>query len=233
MEALLREGLRAGGLGFSSTWSTSHNDHTGSPVPSRVADPRGAAGAVRRGRRAPRAPRSSSSPRWASCGRTRSTLMADMSRSGQPPAQLELHPGVRAEQGVRATTSSPGGDYAAEPRWPRRGPHPARQLPHAPELRVGLRARHPPRLGQADGAARTTRSCAMLRQPRRPCSDGRAGPEPGRRRARPRQLGRLLPGRDLLRRAQTVHGPPDRRDRPGARHARRGTRCATSSWPTT
>lgn len=37
MEALLREGLRAGGLGFSSTWSTSHNDHTGAPVPSRVA----------------------------------------------------------------------------------------------------------------------------------------------------------------------------------------------------
>ncbi len=37
MQDLLRESLRAGGLGFSSTWSTSHNDHTGSPVPSRVA----------------------------------------------------------------------------------------------------------------------------------------------------------------------------------------------------
>ena len=37
MVAMLREGLRAGGLGFSSTWSTSHNDHTGAPVPSRVA----------------------------------------------------------------------------------------------------------------------------------------------------------------------------------------------------
>jgi N-acyl-D-aspartate/D-glutamate deacylase len=35
MKELLREGLRAGGLGFSSTWSTSHNDHTGVPVPSR------------------------------------------------------------------------------------------------------------------------------------------------------------------------------------------------------
>jgi len=32
---LLRQGLRAGGMGFSSTWSTSHNDHTGVPVPSR------------------------------------------------------------------------------------------------------------------------------------------------------------------------------------------------------
>ena len=32
---LLRDGLRAGGMGFSSTWSPSHNDHTGVPVPSR------------------------------------------------------------------------------------------------------------------------------------------------------------------------------------------------------
>lgn len=37
MKALLRDGLRAGGLGFSSTWSTSHNDHNGDPVPSRAA----------------------------------------------------------------------------------------------------------------------------------------------------------------------------------------------------
>lgn len=35
MKELLRDGLRAGGMGFSSTWSTSHNDHTGVPVPSR------------------------------------------------------------------------------------------------------------------------------------------------------------------------------------------------------
>lgn len=38
MEALLREGLRAGGMGFSSTWSPSHTDHRGEPVPSRFAD---------------------------------------------------------------------------------------------------------------------------------------------------------------------------------------------------
>lgn len=37
MVALLREGLRAGAVGFSSTWSPSHNDHTGHPVPSRAA----------------------------------------------------------------------------------------------------------------------------------------------------------------------------------------------------
>lgn len=37
MQRLLREGLAAGGMGFSSTWSTSHNDHTGRPVPSRHA----------------------------------------------------------------------------------------------------------------------------------------------------------------------------------------------------
>jgi N-acyl-D-aspartate/D-glutamate deacylase len=37
MVELLRAGLAAGGLGFSSTWSTSHNDHRGDPVPSRAA----------------------------------------------------------------------------------------------------------------------------------------------------------------------------------------------------
>lgn len=37
MCALLRDGLAAGGMGFSSTWSTSHNDHLGHPVPSRHA----------------------------------------------------------------------------------------------------------------------------------------------------------------------------------------------------
>ena len=37
MQALLRDGLAAGGLGFSSTWSRTHNDHEGRPVPSRHA----------------------------------------------------------------------------------------------------------------------------------------------------------------------------------------------------
>lgn len=37
MKTLLRAGLAAGGIGFSSTWSTSHNDHTGTAVPSRHA----------------------------------------------------------------------------------------------------------------------------------------------------------------------------------------------------
>lgn len=38
MKRLLGEGLAAGALGFSSTWSPSHNDHEGNPVPSRYAD---------------------------------------------------------------------------------------------------------------------------------------------------------------------------------------------------
>jgi N-acyl-D-aspartate/D-glutamate deacylase len=37
MQQLLHDGLAAGGLGFSSTWSRSHNDHDGNPVPSRYA----------------------------------------------------------------------------------------------------------------------------------------------------------------------------------------------------
>jgi N-acyl-D-aspartate/D-glutamate deacylase len=37
MQQLLHDGLAAGGLGLSSTWSRSHNDHNGDPVPSRHA----------------------------------------------------------------------------------------------------------------------------------------------------------------------------------------------------
>jgi N-acyl-D-aspartate/D-glutamate deacylase len=38
MRHLLRDGLSAGALGFSSTWSSTHNDANGVPVPSRWAD---------------------------------------------------------------------------------------------------------------------------------------------------------------------------------------------------
>src|SRR4051812_19500807 len=37
MMRLLAAGLRAGGLGFSSSWSITHSDHNGDPVPSRFA----------------------------------------------------------------------------------------------------------------------------------------------------------------------------------------------------
>lgn len=37
MEALLADGLDAGGMGFSSSWATTHNDPNGQPVPSRHA----------------------------------------------------------------------------------------------------------------------------------------------------------------------------------------------------
>jgi N-acyl-D-aspartate/D-glutamate deacylase len=38
MKGLLRQGIRAGGLGFSTTTSATHNDAAGRPVPSRLAD---------------------------------------------------------------------------------------------------------------------------------------------------------------------------------------------------
>jgi N-acyl-D-aspartate/D-glutamate deacylase len=38
MKGLLRDGIRAGGLGFSTTTSATHNDAAGRPVPSRLAD---------------------------------------------------------------------------------------------------------------------------------------------------------------------------------------------------
>ena len=37
MQALLRAGLEAGGLGFSSSWARTHNDAEGHMVPSRYA----------------------------------------------------------------------------------------------------------------------------------------------------------------------------------------------------
>ena len=37
MQRLLHDGLAAGAMGFSSSWSRSHNDHDGNPVPSRHA----------------------------------------------------------------------------------------------------------------------------------------------------------------------------------------------------
>ncbi len=37
MKDLLRDGLAAGGLGFSSSWSPEHRDHDGNPIPSRFA----------------------------------------------------------------------------------------------------------------------------------------------------------------------------------------------------
>lgn len=37
MQALLADGIEAGGLGFSSSWATTHNDPNGQPVPSRHA----------------------------------------------------------------------------------------------------------------------------------------------------------------------------------------------------
>jgi N-acyl-D-aspartate/D-glutamate deacylase len=40
MQVLLREGLRAGGVGFSTTTSTTHNDAQSRPVPSRFASPK-------------------------------------------------------------------------------------------------------------------------------------------------------------------------------------------------
>ena len=38
MKRLLAESLEAGGLGFTSSWASSHNDAQGDPVPSRHAN---------------------------------------------------------------------------------------------------------------------------------------------------------------------------------------------------
>ena len=40
MQGMLRDGLAAGAVGFSSSWAETHNDATGEMVPSRFATPR-------------------------------------------------------------------------------------------------------------------------------------------------------------------------------------------------
>ena len=89
MKGLLRDGLEAGALGFSSSWSRTHNDPMGNMVPSRCARARRVGGAVlgagrlRRhiGRVHPRA--EDPSRTWASGAHVR-----HVGRSPQPP-QLE------------------------------------------------------------------------------------------------------------------------------------------------
>ncbi len=90
MQRLLRDGLAAGGMGFSSTWSTSHNDHTGVPVPVAARQPRRAARAVPRRAGVPRHDARVHPRRSASSRDETFELMSDMSAAADRPLNWNL-----------------------------------------------------------------------------------------------------------------------------------------------
>ena len=87
MVRVLHDSLAAGGLGFSTSQSTTHSDGDGQPVASRWATQRRAHRPVHGDRPARRAPRSRRSSPAASTGSatTRSTLFSDMSVAARRP----------------------------------------------------------------------------------------------------------------------------------------------------
>ncbi len=109
MAGLLRDGLEAGGLGFSSSWARTHNDADGQMVPSRYASTAELMRAVPGHRRARRdlagvpadgRARSSRGPRssWPTCPSRRSGRSTGTSSSSrrpmQPASKTSCRPGM-------------------------------------------------------------------------------------------------------------------------------------------
>ena len=174
---LLREGLAAGGLGFSSTWSTSHNDHT---RPARAVAVRRAGTSCSRCARVVREFPGTTLEFIPQVGAVRRDdaidLMAAMSRAANRPLNWNLHPGLRPEQGLRRSTSSPACDYAAEHGGTRGRPDPARQLPHAPQLRSPASCSTSSTAGTRSWPCPTTRSWPCCADPEGRAEMDRAGP---------------------------------------------------------
>jgi N-acyl-D-aspartate/D-glutamate deacylase len=111
MKDLLAAGLAAGGLGFSSTWSTTHNDHQGEPVPSRHASRQelvGLAGVLRTH------PGTTLEfiPAVGPFGDDVFDLMAELSRAADRPLNWNLLQ-VYAKNAEYVDHQLTGGDYAA------------------------------------------------------------------------------------------------------------------------
>ena len=157
MAALLHDGLAAGGLGFSSSWGSAHNDADGVPVPSRHAD-RGGAVALA-----------------AVCGELRRHLAGVHPAAGERPSTSDQrahgrHVGRRPSGPSTGTCSghrrhrgagwAPGGrrlrpapTAATSWRWSCR-----HRVAGPLQLRHRLRARRPARLGRGAGPARPSGS---------------------------------------------------------------------------
>ena len=229
MEAMLREGLRAGGLGFSSTWSTSHNDHPAASVPSRVASREELLALCAVVGEFP-GTTLEFIPQVGELRDDSIDLMAEMSRAANRPLNWNFIQ-VYAQNKEFVDHQLTAGDYAAG----HGGRVVALTLPDSFRMRLNFKSGFV--LDILPGwdtlmALPARREAGHDAQPRGPGPDGRAGPEPGGLHPLAGELEGLLPRRDVHRRVQALHRAPDRRDRGQSWARRRGTRWPTSSSPT-
>ncbi len=180
MVRVLHESLDAGGLGLSTTLSSTHSDGDGQPVASRHASARGADRPVPGSRRA-----RGDDPR-----RDRAGLPQHLQRRGDRPPrghvggcpptdQLERADGGLA--GARTGDPPAGGvEHRTAGRWAHRGAHHARARPHEHELPQLLRPQHDPRVG-TDPRTAHPRAHREAARSRCQAGDDGQGEEPGSR----------------------------------------------------
>ena len=164
MQALLRAGLDAGGLGFSSSWARTHNDAEGHMVPSRFATRDEIVELCStlsqyEGTSLEFIPMVGPFEPWAV------ELMASMSAAAQRPLNWNVL-GVNAKKPGRRRAEARGGRLRARARRQGRRAHRADELPGVPLVPLRLRARRHARLGGRHGPA-PRREAAVLRRRRR------------------------------------------------------------------
>ena len=157
MSALLRDGLDAGGMGFSSSWARTHNDADGHMVPSRYAANTELVELARvigefEGTSLEFLPMIGAFEPWAK------DLMSDMSVAAQRPLNWNALFVNEATMGTVDNQLS-ASDLARSAWWEGRGPHGAEATGPSVLVRVRLRARRAGRLGNADGPATVVQAC--------------------------------------------------------------------------
>ena len=157
---------------------------TADPVPSRSAPTRRGARAVRRRRRARghHARGASSTAASTASATTRSTLLAEMSRRGRPPAQLErAHRRLGASRAASSASSRPS-TRRGERGGARRRAHHADARPDEHELRLRTaRCSSAARLGRRARTCPSPSASTKLARPRgagAACSSRRSSPRP-------------------------------------------------------
>ena len=214
MKRLLRLGIAAGGMGFSSTWSSSHNDHTGVPVPSRHASREELVELCRVVGEFP-GTTLEFIPQVGEFTRETFELMSDMSAAANRPLNWNLLQ-VYTQNWDNVQHQLTGGDIAAE----RGGRVLALTLPDSFRLRINFTSGFV--FDILNGwdrlmALPVDEKLRQLARPRDACRVGPARPIDGRLGAGDRQLGRLRAPRDVQPRDEAVRGTHHRRRRDRAR----------------